>query len=129
MKPGASSVITSGIANPISKAATSTATLIVPSTRPANAAAATVPCSPLTRSHAGTNAAFSAPSVSNRLMTLTIWNATRNASAIGPAPSNAATIASRAKPSSREANVPEETVMRLRSIVVRAVLAGVGGNV
>ena len=89
---------------------------MVPSTLPAKAAAAAAPSASRTRSQAGTSAAFSAPSVSSRLTTLTPWNATRNASATGPAPSSAAIIASRAKPSSREASVPEETVRKERII-------------
>ena len=54
--------MTSGINRPIKAAATISAALTVPSTRPAKAAAATAPSASRTRSHAGTSAAFSAPS-------------------------------------------------------------------
>jgi len=59
---------------------------------------------------------------------LTIWNATKNASATGPAPSSAATIESRAKPKSREASVPEDTVRkeRIMKTLIAAPLAGAG---
>jgi putative peptidoglycan lipid II flippase len=50
---------------------TISAALMVPSTVPAKAAAATAPSVSRRRSQAGTNAAFSAPSVNNRLTTLT----------------------------------------------------------
>src|SRR6185312_10291988 len=42
------------------------------------------------------------------------WNASKNASAIGPAPSNAAIMESRTKPSRREASVPVDTVRKDR---------------
>ena len=92
------------------------AALTVPSTRPAKAAAAAAPSVSRTRSQAGTSAAFSAPSLSSRRTTLTSWNAARNASATGPAPSSAAIIESRANPSSREASVPVDTVRKERII-------------
>ena len=63
--------MTSGINRPTSAAATISAALTVPSTRPAKAAAATAPSASRTRSQAGTSAAFSAPSVNSRLTTLT----------------------------------------------------------
>src|SRR4051794_39155730 len=109
--------MTSGIASPIRTAATTMARLTLPSTRPANTAAAAAPSLSRTRSHAGTSAAFNEPSVSARRITLIPWNATRNASATGPAPSSAATMASRANPKSREASVPVETVRTGRIMV------------
>ena len=69
--PGASAVMTSGIASASTAVAAINAVVTVPSTRPANAAAATAPSVSRTRSHAGTSAAFSPPSVNSRLMTLT----------------------------------------------------------
>ncbi len=99
---------------PISTLAAISAALTVPSTRPAKAAAAVGPPASRTPSQAGTKAAFSAPSLNRRRTTLTNWNATRNASATGPAPSSAAIIASRKKPSSREASVPVDTVRKER---------------
>ena len=69
--PGASAMITSGITSASSAVAAISAAVIVPSTRPANAAAATAPPLSRTRSHAGTSAAFSPPSVSSRRTTLT----------------------------------------------------------
>ena len=63
--------MTSGIKRPIMAAATISAALMVPSTRPAKAAAATAPSVSRTCSHAGTSAAFNAPSVNSRLTTLT----------------------------------------------------------
>ena len=106
--------MTNGISRPISAVATIRAALTVPSTRPAKAAAAFAPSASRTRSQAGTSAAFSAPSVSSRLTTLTSWNATRKASATGPAPSSAAIMESRANPRSREASVPVDTVRKER---------------
>ena len=64
--PGASAVITSGITSASTAVAAINAVVTVPSTRPANAAAATAPSVSRTRSHAGTSAAFSPPSVNSR---------------------------------------------------------------
>ncbi len=99
---------------PIRADSASSATLVVASTLPAKDAAATAPSVSRNRSQAGTSAAFSAPSVSSLRTTLTIWNATRKASATGPVPSRAAIMESRTKPSSREASVPVETVRKER---------------
>jgi hypothetical protein len=63
--------MTSGISRPIKAVATTSAALTVPSTLPANAAAAAGPPVSRTRSQAGTNDAFKAPSVSSLLTTLT----------------------------------------------------------
>jgi len=63
--------MTNGINMPINAAATIKAALTVPSTVPANAAAAAAPLVSRTRSQAGISAAFNAPSVNNRLTTLT----------------------------------------------------------
>ena len=63
--------MTKGISRPIAPAATISAALTVPSTRPANAAAAIPPSASRTRSQAGTSAAFNAPSVNSRRTTLT----------------------------------------------------------
>ena len=108
--------MTSGINTPINAATTMSAALRVPSTRPARAAAAAAPAVSRSRSQAGTSDAFSAPSLNNRLITLTSWKAARNASATGPAPSSAAIMASRANPSSREVSVPVDTVRKERII-------------
>src|SRR6202048_876483 len=108
--------MTHGINRASKAAAAIRAALMVPSTRPAKAAAAIAPPVSRSRSQAGTSAAFSAPSVSNRLMTLTSWNAARNASATGPVPSSAAIMESRANPRSREASVPVDTVRKERII-------------
>jgi len=117
-KPGATTDITSGISTPSTSAAAITAALTVPSTRPANALAAGMPPASRTLIQAGTSAAFSPPSASSRRATLTSWNAARNASATGPAPSSAAIMESRAKPSRREASVPEDTVRKERIMTV-----------
>ena len=60
-------MITSGITRPSNAVAAISAAVMVPSTRPAKAAAATAPPVSRTRSHAGTSAAFSPPSVNSRL--------------------------------------------------------------
>ena len=124
-------MMTNGISTPISTVAAISATLMVPSTRPANAAAAAAPSVSRIRKQAGTSAAFSAPSVSSRRTTLTSWNATRKASATAPAPSSAATSESLTKPSSREASVPEDTVRkeRIMATFITAPLAGAGAYV
>ncbi|OIM88982.1 hypothetical protein BLN97_42105 [Bradyrhizobium elkanii] len=93
-----------------------TAALMVPSTRPAKAVAASMPPASRAFSHAGTSAAFSPPSDNSRRTTFTSWNAARKASATGPAPSSAAITESRTNPSSREASVPEETVRKERNM-------------
>ena len=69
--PGASAIMTKGISKASSNVATISAAVMVPSTRPAKAAAATAPPVSRTRSHAGTSAALSPPSASSRLATLT----------------------------------------------------------
>src|SRR5262249_28458644 len=112
--PGARAVIASGIKNPISNAAAIRIALIVPSTRPAKAAALGAPATSRRRSQLGTSAAFSAPSDNSRLTTLTNWKATRKASATAPVPSRAAIMESRRNPRSREASVPEDTVRKER---------------
>src|SRR5689334_16717763 len=123
--------MTGGIASASKAAAISSAALNVPSSLPVKAAAATAPSLSRSFSQAGTSAAFSAPSVKSLRTTLTSCNATRKASATGPAPSSAATSESRAKPSSREASVPEETVRKERTMatLITASLAGAGPNV
>ncbi len=68
---------------------------MVPSTAPAKLAAATAPDVSRSFIHAGTSAAFSAPSESSRRTTLTNWKATRKASAIALAPSRPAIMESR----------------------------------
>ena len=109
-------MMTNGIASPISTVTAISTALTVPSTRPANLAAASAPSASRSRSQAGTSAAFNAPSLSSLRTTLTSWKATRKASATAPVPSSAAIIESRANPSSREASVPEETVKKERII-------------
>jgi hypothetical protein len=68
-KPGASVMITSGITSASSAVAAISAAVIVPSTRPANAAAATATAALTHAQHAGTSAALSPPSLCQQLRT------------------------------------------------------------
>src|ERR1700712_1391960 len=68
----------------------------------------------------GTNAALNAPSPNNRRNKLGSFNATKNASATGPAPNIAAINMSRANPKTRLAMVQTPTVTTPRSIEVMA---------
>ena len=75
------------------------------STRSLNRRAASAPSSVSTRVNSGTNAAENAPSANSLRKKLGSLNATKKASATGPAPSRAAIRMSRANPSTRLAMV------------------------
>src|SRR5688500_16899864 len=76
----------------------------------ANALAAGRPSPSSMRANMGTTPASTAPSANRRRRKLGSLNATKKASASGPAPSSAAIMMSRTKPSRRETRVIEPTV-------------------
>ena len=121
-KPGANPCMIHGIAICRMVTNSSNATTKTDSTSSANRRAASRPPSDMCRANSGTNAALNAPSANKRRKKFGSLNATKNASATGPAPSIAAIRISRAKPRNRLIIVKPPTVAMERSKAIQAII-------
>src|SRR5918996_1575779 len=102
--------ITQGMATIVSSTSGASTASWIACACSANALAAARPFPSRVRANIGTKPALNAPSANRRRRKLGSLNATKKASASGPAPSRAAIMMSRTKPRRRETSVIEPTV-------------------